>query len=37
VLVVDHAGQPELVSSLRDGAAYEVAYRDNTVAVLARR
>jgi hypothetical protein len=37
VLVVDHAGQPELVSSLRAGEAYQVAYRDNAVAVLTRR
>jgi hypothetical protein len=36
VLVVDQSGQPELVRALRAGAAYEVAYRDSALAVLAR-
>jgi len=36
VLVVDQSGQPELVRALRAGAAYEVAYRDNALVVLAR-
>ena len=36
VLVVDQSGQPELVRALRAGAAYDVAYRDDALAVLAR-
>jgi hypothetical protein len=36
VLVVDPSGQPELVRALRAGAAYEVAYRDDALAILAR-
>lgn len=37
VLVVDQSGQPEVVRALRAGAAYEVAYWDDELAVLARR
>jgi hypothetical protein len=37
VLVVDQSGQPHLIRALRAGAAYEVAYRDTALAVLARR
>ena len=37
VLVVDQSGQPQVVRALRAGAAYEVAYRDDELAVLARR
>jgi hypothetical protein len=36
ILVVDQSGQPGLIRVLRAGAAYEVAYRDDALAVLAR-
>jgi hypothetical protein len=36
VLVVDQSGQPEVVRALRAGAAYDVVYRDDGLAVLAR-
>jgi hypothetical protein len=37
VLVVDEEDGPELVRALLAGSAYELAYRDPAVAVLARR
>ena len=36
VLVLDQSGDPELVRALRAGEAYELAYRDSALVVLAR-